>query len=172
MSIRHNFATNRAFVIHSGPYGSLSTKNPVQRKTVIKSFFCRRGHFCRLSLNRQNQGPEKTGHFRKFTEKAFSSLHESASPSRCNPAGCKPEKTGKSAKTENPEAYENQRFRESKWRDSIPFAQWSPETLGAGFVLPFALTNSGRFRLRRTAHRAGTSLVCRGRRGFFPHHSG
>ena len=26
--------------------------------------------------------------------------------------------------------------------DSIPFAQWSPETLGAGFVLPFALTNS------------------------------
>ena len=28
--------------------------------------------------------------------------------------------------------------------DSIPFAQWSPETLGAGFVLPFALTNSGR----------------------------
>ena len=82
------------------------------------------------------------------------------------------EKTGKSAKTENPEAYENQRFRESKWRDSIPFAQWSPETLGAGFVLPFALTNSGRFRLRRTAHRAGTSLVCRGRRGFFPHHSG
>ena len=44
--------------------------------------------------------------------------------------------------------------------DSIPFAQWSPETLGAGFVLPFALTNSGRFRLRRTAHRADTSLVC------------
>ena len=28
--------------------------------------------------------------------------------------------------------------------DSIPFAQWSPETLGAGFVLPFALTNSER----------------------------
>ena len=28
----------------------------------------------------------------------------------------------------------------------------------------FALTNSGRFRLRRTAHRADASLVCRGRR--------
>ena len=24
------------------------------------------------------------------------------------------------------------------------FAQWSPETLGAGFILPFALTNSSR----------------------------
>ena len=77
MSIRHNFATNRAFVIHSGPYGSLSTKNPVQRKTVINNFFCRRGHFCRFSLNRQNQGPEKTGHFRKFTGKGiFESARE------------------------------------------------------------------------------------------------
>jgi hypothetical protein len=31
-------------------------------------------------------------------------------------------------------------------RDSIPFAQWSPEALGACFILPFALTNSSRFR--------------------------
>ena len=30
---------------------------------------------------------EKTGHFRKFTEKAFSSLQQSALPARCNPAG-------------------------------------------------------------------------------------
>ena len=29
-------------------------------------------------------------------------------------------------------------------RTNGPFAQWSPETLGAGFILPFALTNSGR----------------------------
>ena len=27
-----------------------------------------------------------------------------------------------------------------------PFAQRSPEALGAGFILPFALTNSSRFR--------------------------
>ena len=27
---------------------------------------------------------------------------------------------------------------------SIPFVQWSPEALGAGFILPFTLTNSGR----------------------------
>ena len=42
----------------------------------------------------------------------------------------------------------------------IPFAQWSPETLGAGSVLPFALTNSPHFRLRRTAHRADIRLLC------------
>ena len=51
-------------------------------------------------------------------------------------------------------------------RDSIPFAQWSLGVLGADSVLPFALTNSGHFRLCRTAHRADASLVCRGRRGF------
>ena len=50
----------------------------------------------------------------------------------------------------------------SKWRDSIPFAQWSLGVLGADSVLPFALTNSGHFRLCRTAHRADASLVCRG----------
>ena len=120
MSIRHNFATNRAFVIHSGPYGSLSTKNPVQRKTVINNFFCRCGHFCRFSLNRQNQGPEKTGHFRKFTEKAFSSLKHGALPPRCNLPGCKPEKPAIPPKTKNPESFINQAFRESKWRDSNP----------------------------------------------------
>ena len=42
----------------------------------------------------------------------------------------------------------------------IPFAQWSPETLGAGSVLPFALTNSPHFRLRRTAHSADIRLLC------------
>ena len=42
----------------------------------------------------------------------------------------------------------------------IPFAQWSPETLGAGSVLLFALTNSPHFRLRRTAHRADIRLLC------------
>ena len=47
-------------------------------------------------------------------------------------------------------------------RDSIPFAQWSLGVLGADSVLPFALTNSGHFRLCRTAHRADASLVCRG----------
>ena len=46
------------------------------------------------------------------------------------------------------------------WRTYVPFAQWSPEALGAGFILPFALTNSSRFLLRRTAHRADASLVC------------
>jgi hypothetical protein len=34
---------------------------------------------------------EKTGHFRKFTEKAFSSLQQGALPLRCNLEGCKPE---------------------------------------------------------------------------------
>ena len=32
----------------------------------------------------------------------------------------------------------------------LPFAQWSFKSLGAGLALPFALTNSGRFLLRRT----------------------
>ena len=36
--------------------------------------------------------------------------------------------------------------------ESIPFAQWSFKSLGAGLALPFALTNSGRFLLRRTVH--------------------
>ena len=45
-------------------------------------------------------------------------------------------------------------------RTSVPFVQWSPEALGAGFILPFTLTDSGRFRLRRTAHRADASFVC------------
>ena len=40
-----------------------------------------------------------------------------------------------------------------------PFAQWSYRTLGAGSVLPFTLTNSGRFRLRPTPHRGDASLV-------------
>ena len=44
--------------------------------------------------------------------------------------------------------------------DHSPFAQWSPETLGAGLILPFALTNSPHFRLRRTAHCADIRLVC------------
>ena len=33
-----------------------------------------------------------------------------------------------------------------QYRTYVPFAQWSPEALGAGFILPFALTNSSRFR--------------------------
>ena len=41
-----------------------------------------------------------------------------------------------------------------------PFAQWSSGALGAGSRLPFAPTNSSRFLLRRTAHRADASLVC------------
>ena len=45
-------------------------------------------------------------------------------------------------------------------RTYVPFAQWSFKPLGAGFVLPFALTNSGRFLLRRTAHWADASFVC------------
>ena len=48
----------------------------------------------------------------------------------------------------------------------IPFAQWSPETLGAGSVLPFALTNSPHFRLRRTAHRADIRLLCHSLRSY------
>ena len=44
--------------------------------------------------------------------------------------------------------------------DHSPFAQWSPETLGAGLILPFALTNSPHFRLRRTAHCADIRLLC------------
>ena len=44
--------------------------------------------------------------------------------------------------------------------ESIPFAQWSFKSLGAGLALPFALTNSGRFLLRRTAHWADASFVC------------
>ena len=43
---------------------------------------------------------------------------------------------------------------------SIPVAQQSPEAIGAGFRLLFALKNSSRFRLRRTAHCADASLVC------------
>ena len=39
--------------------------------------------------------------------------------------------------------YAGAQFKRSGW-DSIPFAQWSPEALGTGFILPFALTNSGR----------------------------
>ena len=31
-------------------------------------------------------------------------------------------------------------------RTYVPFVQWSPEALGAGFILPFTLTNSSRFR--------------------------
>ena len=42
----------------------------------------------------------------------------------------------------------------------LPFAQWSFKSLGAGLALPFALTNSGRFLLRRTAHWADASFVC------------
>ena len=49
-----------------------------------------------------------------------------------------------------------------EWQDSIPFAQWSLGVLGADSALPFALTNSGHFRLRRTAHWADVSLVCHG----------
>ena len=45
----------------------------------------------------------------------------------------------------------------------VPFAQWSPGVLGADSVLPFAPTNSPRFRLRRTAHCADTRFVCHGR---------
>ena len=45
-------------------------------------------------------------------------------------------------------------------RTPVPFAQWSFKSLGAGLALPFALTNSGRFLLRRTAHRADASFVC------------
>ena len=45
-------------------------------------------------------------------------------------------------------------------RTSVPFAQWSWNVLGADIPLPFALTNSGRFRLRRTAHWADASFVC------------
>ena len=41
-----------------------------------------------------------------------------------------------------------------------PFAQWSPGALGAGPGLPFGPTNSSRFMLRMTAHRADASLVC------------
>ena len=48
----------------------------------------------------------------------------------------------------------------------LPFAQWSPETLGAGSVLPFALTNSPHFRLRRTAHRADIRLLCHSLRSY------
>lgn len=29
-------------------------------------------------------------------------------------------------------------------RTNVPFVQWSPEALGAGFILPFTLTNSSR----------------------------
>ena len=45
-------------------------------------------------------------------------------------------------------------------RTPVPFAQWSFKSLGAGLVLPFAPTNSGRFRLCRTAHWADASFVC------------
>ena len=48
----------------------------------------------------------------------------------------------------------------------IPFAQWSPETLGAGSVLPFALTNSPHFRLCRTSHRADIRLLCHSLRSY------
>ena len=34
----------------------------------------------------------------------------------------------------------------------------------------FALTNSSRYRLRRFPHWGTASLLCRSRRGFFPHH--
>ena len=45
-------------------------------------------------------------------------------------------------------------------RESIPFAQWSHRILGADSVLPFALTNSGHFLLRRTVHWTDASFVC------------
>ena len=50
-------------------------------------------------------------------------------------------------------------------KDSIPFAQWSFRTLGAGSELPFALTNSSRYRLRRFPHWGTASLVCHGLTG-------
>ena len=61
---------------------------------------------------------EKTGKMRKFTEVDFLRRKSGALATRCNLPGCKPEKHHNSREKENPEAIENQCFRESKWRDS------------------------------------------------------
>ena len=45
---------------------------------------------------------EKTGHFREFTEKAFSSLQQGALPLRCSLEGCKPETHRNSREKEKP----------------------------------------------------------------------
>ena len=58
-------------------------------------------------------------------------------------------------------AADNGRKKSTKYPpNQRPFAQWSLRVLGADSALPFALTNSSRFLLRRTAHWADASLVC------------
>jgi hypothetical protein len=61
---------------------------------------------------------EKTGSFREFTEKAFSSLQQGALPLRCSLEGCKPEKYHNSREKQNPGNIDLQCPGESKWRDS------------------------------------------------------
>jgi len=167
------YQTSQAVSIQQNPAANRDVRDPQRELIALPSEKTGlNAKFSHGNFKVDIPAEEKTGKLRKFTEVVFL---------RRNSVSCRHAAAWQVAfrkKPENPHEKQNpgsidlQCPGESKWRDSIPFAQWSPETLGAGFVLPFALTNSGRFRLRRTAHWADTSLVCRGRRGFFPHHSG
>ena len=81
-------------------------------------------------------------------------------PGRCNPASCKPEKTAIPPKTENPESFINQAFRESKWRDSASRRNLNLRTAPLERShCSFRLIRSPLFRLRRTAHCADVRLA-------------
>lgn len=124
---------------------------------------------------------------RKKPEAAFWHLRNSALATNCNPASCKPKKTGESAKDRKPGSagkpmlpgVKAEELSKSLTCALNGYLGISSNTEKTGFdtvrsivaarawsalAARFALTNSGRFCLRQMPHWGTASLLCRGGR--------